>query len=421
MPEFTIIEGKKSDNYNIFKDYEFVSCTATDTRLMGVVAMKIFLRSPEDGGTLHLLMHLDFSEYGIDEYQEYFHESSFRASRDKDMNSAWYRISGNLGGKAVKLPLAAVFRLIDQVLAKNELHYKNHDEEIRAFRRNVLTKIAKLHEAFDERLAGSLYYSDNEIMGMISPNKLTDFETINYFIMRLVDCDFEGAAYLSELSEEELRSSPLSKHGITMLLRNSISTVEGAFDRSGNEIYLCTPLATDEERYYFYPLNISLSGSRRRGEVKIAYLSVLSSTAISRFEAAMHLKRKEYITVFRLMITPEEFHTNHSLLMNKAAECDMPNGKLYMVYKGDNSHVDTDNYYMNGDIYGAYIVTPRLELVLMSNSEIDILGLELSLQNVFLFGSMETVGRYVSGEQMFQSFANSEGALFEDMIYRTDD
>lgn len=41
MPKLRVVEGKLSSKYNHFKDYRFDSCIATDTRLMGVVAMKV--------------------------------------------------------------------------------------------------------------------------------------------------------------------------------------------------------------------------------------------------------------------------------------------------------------------------------------------------------------------------------------------
>ena len=40
----SLVEGRLSDRYNHFAEYEFESCQATDTRLMGVVAMKVSWR-----------------------------------------------------------------------------------------------------------------------------------------------------------------------------------------------------------------------------------------------------------------------------------------------------------------------------------------------------------------------------------------
>ena len=73
MPKLRVVEGKLSSKYNHFKDYRFDSCIATDTRLMGVVAMKVSWTA-KDGSRdkLFQLIHLDFSEYGVDDYREIF-------------------------------------------------------------------------------------------------------------------------------------------------------------------------------------------------------------------------------------------------------------------------------------------------------------------------------------------------------------
>ena len=39
MPELKLVEGRLSEYYNHFEEYSFVSCQATATRLMGVIAM----------------------------------------------------------------------------------------------------------------------------------------------------------------------------------------------------------------------------------------------------------------------------------------------------------------------------------------------------------------------------------------------
>lgn len=41
MPVLKVVEGKLSNKYNHFMDYRFDSCVATNTRLMGVVALKV--------------------------------------------------------------------------------------------------------------------------------------------------------------------------------------------------------------------------------------------------------------------------------------------------------------------------------------------------------------------------------------------
>ena len=72
MPEFKLVDGRLSEYYNHFGDYRLVSCQATDTRLMGVVALKLTWRGKEKSRShYYQVIHLDYSEYGIDEYLEF--------------------------------------------------------------------------------------------------------------------------------------------------------------------------------------------------------------------------------------------------------------------------------------------------------------------------------------------------------------
>ena len=59
MNELYAVEGKQSFLYNHFKDCKWDSCVATDTRLMGVIAMKITWKSGRS--KIYQILHLDFS------------------------------------------------------------------------------------------------------------------------------------------------------------------------------------------------------------------------------------------------------------------------------------------------------------------------------------------------------------------------
>ncbi len=57
-------------NIIILKTIVLTSCIATDTRLMGVVARKVsWTASDGSRDKLFQLIHLDFSEYGVDDYR----------------------------------------------------------------------------------------------------------------------------------------------------------------------------------------------------------------------------------------------------------------------------------------------------------------------------------------------------------------
>ena len=141
MPKLRVVEGKLSSKYNHFKDYRFDSCIATDTRLMGVVAMKVSWTA-KDGSRdkLFQLIHLDFSEYGVDDYREIFSNAN-NPEGGREVRSEWKRISGGLGGSEVKIPFFTLVQLIDEVIATNEKYYERHEPFIQAFRKETLMRL----------------------------------------------------------------------------------------------------------------------------------------------------------------------------------------------------------------------------------------------------------------------------------------
>ena len=65
---FTVVDGRLSQKFNHFNDYIPQTIEATDTRLMGVVVLRISWISPElRKQKYYQIIHLDYSEYGIDE------------------------------------------------------------------------------------------------------------------------------------------------------------------------------------------------------------------------------------------------------------------------------------------------------------------------------------------------------------------
>ena len=94
-----------------------------------------------------------------------------------------------------------------------------------------------------------------------------------------------------------------------------------------------------------------------------------------------------------------------------------PNGIVYVLYNKDNSHVDSANYYMNHDLYGAYLLTPKNELVVMSHDLMKITNMEMDINKSINISKLELKGRYKLETQVFQSFAESPNTMFSDMIF----
>lgn len=251
MAEFKVIEGRLSEDYNIFEEHEFLSCTATNTRLMGVVAMRIYWRSIYDDTSLYQqVLHLDFSEYGIDEFFEYRLDSRSEYFEEDlmEVESAWRDTSKDLGGTNVLIEPHIMMRLIDDAIKVGEDNILKGVDRFREFRLNAAYTMSLMRD----RLA-ALGHLDKkadalEAIAAVSPSELSTYETINYFLMRLADRDFIAASHLSDLSIEELSNQHIPQQGIQSLIKNSIGVAER--EESNGNLFACEAITLARETYY---------------------------------------------------------------------------------------------------------------------------------------------------------------------------
>ena len=139
MAELKLIFGKQSEKYDHFRDFDFESCRAICTRLMGVVALKVTWRSKADRRErLYQVMHLDYSEYGIDEYQEFLCTpgSEDYTGKREEMSALWNHFVAVMGGSLESIDEACMLRLIEDALplASESISREYDNDENRAFR-----------------------------------------------------------------------------------------------------------------------------------------------------------------------------------------------------------------------------------------------------------------------------------------------
>ena len=371
MNELYAVEGKQSFLYNHFKDCKWDSCVATDTRLMGVIAMKITWKSGRS--KIYQILHLDFSEYGVDDYLEYFTdpamaEVSMLHSR-YECQEQWKRVSESLGGREISISLGAAVRLIEMAIETNNGYFHYHDVDIQEFRKDTLKRIRLMLEAAKE---DSEYeeWTPEEATRAVCLKNVSMYETINYFIMRMCDKDYIGASVLSTMTPEMLQSIPKWQYRMMTLIHNR--TTKG---KAPGEFF-CT----------------------------------------SQMEMAMQMRRPEYVSAYKIVKDPEHFDLDRSMMASDSQISPVPNGILYLLYNNDNTHVDTSNYYMNNDVYGAYLITRADELVIMSSEVMKISSMEMDLAATFISGNLELTGRYKFDSQVFQTFCEMPGATFEDIL-----
>ena len=419
MPVLKVVEGKLSNKYNHFMDYRFDSCVATNTRLMGVVALKVSWTA-KDGSKdkLFQLIHLDFSEYGVDDYREIFTKAG-NLEGGREVKAEWKRISGGLGGNEVKIPFFTMIQLINEVIATNDLFYENHAPFIQEFRKETLMRINLMKEASVKLLGEDTGFdkTSREGMEMVCKSPLTSFELINYFLMRLLDKDYRGAALLADVTAGAMKRSKFNEIGLAELVRNKISKETTAATPSGEAtVYKCRFTALSDDYIYGEAL-LTLSLRSLTRSRRILEFEVTTLMHISDYEAALQLQQPEYITLYKLTVPQEKFDIDDSVFGADTAMTLAPNGIVYVLYNKDNSHVDSANYYMNHDLYGAYLLTPKNELVVMSHDLMKITNMEMDINKSINISKLELKGRYKLETQVFQSFAESPNTMFSDMIF----
>ena len=425
MAELKLIHGKQSPKYDHFSEYDFEDCRVICARLMGVAALKVSWRSRENKrARLYQVMHLDYSEYGIDEYQEFIctpGNEDFTEKR-QEMSALWNRFAASMGSDIESIDPSCMLRLIEDALplASEDRAREYDDDENKEFRAYARFRLDLMKNALNAKGITSADCSTEDAIATTSPLKLSAFETINYFLMRLVDADYPAAEYLSQLKQSELESCELTSPGIQTLMKCDIEKSDRKIDRprDGQSFpFRCRLTTLAKDAYYHATLVIWLSGSFRSKNPVVTDIKVGSLIKLSEYEAAMQISRSEYITVFDCKDEMlDGFDSKYVGPFANSTPTMVPNGWLYTAYKSTNSHVDSASYRMNDDVYGFALLSIAGELVLMSNDLRSISMLDdatiFSLYSPFI----STKGRYRLDTPVFQTLCRATGAMFDDLV-----
>ena len=425
MSELKLIHGKRSIKYNLFKDYEFESCRAVCARLMGVVALKIAWRSKEEKqSALYQVLHLDYSEYGIDEYQEFecVTGSEDYKIKKESMNHLWNQFKAVMGSDITEIEAPCMLRLIDSALklAGDDVKRSYDSDENAEFRKYAKLRLGLMSEALEDAGISMEDCSEEDAIAKVSPLDLSAFETINYFVMRLADRDFAAAATLTSIDTSEMESCEIAEPGRQTLLSCSIALSDSRKDPpSDGESYpfRCHITTDADTAYYHTSFVIWLSGNHRARNPRVTELKVGSHIRMSEFEAALQMNRAEYITVFKCDNNMMRgFDIKNIPTFENSTACTVANGLLFTAYKKDNSHVNSSEYRLEGDVLGYALLSVAGELILMSHDLSSITKIDNTVNYSLYAHAMTAQGRYRLDTSIFQTLCNTEGLMFEDMV-----
>ncbi len=321
----------------------FKSAYVTDTRLMGVLSIGITWDLPDNKfkKSMHQFFYIDVEEYGLERYEMILGD-------DPDLYEDVQRtFVGGLGARLVEISLREAMWLMQK--------YAN-----RALTNNYLLP-EPLNE-YENLLRPPIIFLDPEMYILDSKQCTpvsTPFETINYYLMRTFAKDLEAAAVLATSPEV---TDPFPKLPRSVLYKNKIT----ALDEAG--LFSCECLVEAGDKYYMAVCKVQME------HLRVVDVSRISAFPISTVEAACLLRRTEHISVMKVDEEFEHFNQNSTFMLNWSTMRREGAGKLFVLYKPDNSHVNSPDYSILNDFYGIYYYNGKDELVLMGSCD-EYLGL----------------------------------------------
>ena len=366
---------------------KFLSGFITDTRLMGVVGLYIHweLSNTDSVSDFHQFFYFDAEEYGFETYK------SLLGSDQEALTIMEQALIGGLGGNKVNVYEREATHLVQKYVKMNELL-------------SIPLPDGKNEYEFLLEEPVVLSKSENEIMiDKLCTPIVSEYQLINYFLMRVFGRDFEAAAYLaSDILPLEILPA---EEGAT-LCKNSI---EEFFDESGCS-YLCESLIEYDGKYELIVSEINLEEGQVTGTKK------RSSFFITSAEAAMMLNHPEFITVYEILTEMEDFLKRFSSLSVNSMQTLHENGRLYLEFNKNNDHVNRKVFRLNEDIHGLYYATDFGQLIIAAYSLNEIHEIEKALGKSEVSSCVIPTAKYEFKEPILYEFIQSDFDDFTDFL-----
>ena len=396
-PLFTVIEGGLLTAEKNAKKH-FISAYVTDTRLMGVLAVYAHWRTylPADrtfdideGTDLHQFFYIDCEEAGLETYK------SVLGNSIEEIELIEQALVGGLGAKKTDIT--------ERQLRALMTYYKK-------FNRSRGLPVPQGYEEYGFLLDEDVVLDDlqrDNLMKLICGEITSDFQAVNYFLMRIFGRDYSGAAYLAD------KGCPLDiydKYYQATFCKNGIDKARKYDD--GAVAYLCESLIEMGGNYETVITEVIIKN------LKAVACRHCSGFAVSPAEAAMMLAKPEFITVYEVLLSDEDMDNNIGELTVdlNAVMSSHENGRMFMVFKPTNDHVDSRVFRLSNDVKGVYFLTDYGQLILASYSLRDIRFLENKLKMSMLAPFLITTAKYEFKEPVLFEFIQSDFDDFDEFL-----
>lgn len=379
--KFTVIKGGASLGMNHTKR-KLISAFATDTRLMGAMGLHLHwkITDAELVSDLHQFFYFDAEECGIESYR------SLKNDDHQELAVMEQALLGGLGGSKVRITEKQAFFLVQQFAAKNQ---------------RFAVPLPEGKNEYEFLLETPVILSSKEhhsLLTKICAPILTDYQLINYYLMRSFCHDVEAVAFLSN---DQLPLDILREKQEATLCKN---TIEEHVDEHGLS-YLCESLVEWNGNYTLVVSELTTS------EQKVETVKKRSSFAVTSAEAAMMMNHPEFVTVYEVLIKMEDFHEAFSRISPNSMQTLHDSGRLYLEFKKNKDHIGRKVFKLNEDIHGLYYATEYGQLITAAYSLNDIQDIERALHRSSVANNIFPTAKYEFKEPILYEFIQSD---FED-------
>lgn len=384
-PIFTVIEGGLSAPKDSSKRY-FMGAYATNTRLMGVMGLYIHWRLADQYASpdFHQFFYLDSEEYGLETYK------SILGNNVEEISATEQALISGLGGRKEEITEREARYILCEYTRFNERHRLPLPDGLDEYRFLIETPtILNPNEQKSLR------------MKLCDPI-VSDYQAINYFLMRCFGRDYEAASWLCGTSfpldlYDEKKPATLCKN-----------TIDEEPDVPGG--YLCESLIEYDDQYMLLISEVTVSN------LQIMSFEKCSGFAVSPAEAAMMLSKPEFVTVYEMLMSPEEFSETMGQLILHSTMTPHDHGSLYLAFNNNNNHVNKRVFRLSEDVFGLYYITDFGQLIVSSYSLSGIHSLEKDLRKSVLAPYLIATAKYEFKEPVLYEFIQSDFEDFNDFL-----
>jgi hypothetical protein len=389
-PKLTVIKGGLATSVND-REKRFISAYVTDIRLMGVIVAyaRWEIVGDPDGNHLHQFFYIDCEEMGLETYK------SVSNGNITEVEIIEQALVGGLGSS--KIP-------VSERQLRGLLTYYKEFNELRG-----LPLPANLPE-YRFVIEPNVYLSPQEdahLMNVLCGEITSNYQVVNYFLMRCFGRDYTGAAYLAN---GEFPLNLYDNYIQATFHKNVID--KSAVYADGTTAYLCESLVEMGGNHEIVISKIVVK------DLKVIDFEHCSGFAVSSAEAAMMLSKPEFVTVYEVLLSDEDMEDNLGELSIslESVMSRQENGRLFMAYKPNNAHVDNRIFRLNNDINGVYYLTDYGQLIIAAYSLVGIHQLEKRLSKTLLAPFLMPTAKYEFIEPVLFEFINSDFEDFEDFL-----